>query len=420
MLNVSGVFNDGILEEKFNNFSLRWQVEKIRFGWKIKSYVKGEPKEFELLRLNLKKDIVMKGDLVSFKRNGFIIIDNILYGFLTTLNGNLKILVEDDSLIFKVNYAHKEFDDYVPVGSFVILKIANKIDLYKKYVELVMEENNIHLKKIKPIILKGIDFLSMSKLLHYLKKKGFNIFFVYDEYSKYDLEEIYKEDLIKTSKMKRLREEEINPGIKISFDSKNVSKAALKKLFTYFSKKGVKLVDIGEERNIKVFKLLKEIKKDFKDLILLSENSPFLHSVGVVDIVEKRFDENYLFSFLEHKKIWYVADNYLIDDTFSKNTLYGVLNKTLILNYNEKICETKLIKDLENVLLEQEYFKIVSVGEDKFEIRSYSETRGLINLQIDQSMKSEKFIKEEKTNLRKKIEIRRDGRKFYFFGGDDI
>ncbi|MDK2886690.1 MAG: hypothetical protein PWP54_1253 [Thermosipho sp. (in: thermotogales)] len=176
-------FSKGYFLKEEDNYTIKWKVENFDFGWKISWSVKGNVGDLEIFKIKNKDNF----RVFSF----FAFSDAQLMSFLKIFNGEIKILEEDDDLIFKVSYEQKFFEKFTPEESFVMLNFEDKLVLLNFLRNLLKKENE-QKRKSKLLKLVEEEYLIANNIKEVdMNLKG-KVIILNDFIDKYNSEEIQK------------------------------------------------------------------------------------------------------------------------------------------------------------------------------------------------------------------------------------
>ena len=143
-------FHKGEFVERFQDAIVRWSVEKIKDGWIVRGSAKGRLEGIEVARFkapevtlsggwqswsvvdakppkkkSLKSQWHAKDSPVFFDDpvgDYYIAGEGFIAGFLSSRIGHPYFKLEGGEIVAYIHYFGAEFDDYIPIEPFVILK----------------------------------------------------------------------------------------------------------------------------------------------------------------------------------------------------------------------------------------------------------------------------------------------------------
>ncbi|KAF2957177.1 alpha-galactosidase [Thermotoga sp. Ku-13t] len=164
-----------------DKYCVKAEIVKTSFGWMLKGKIKGKAGRIEIFRTESFKKAFLNNwqswgpckliDTEEFQpispdrdwqysaspvpellasglvSDYFVAGHGRLYGFLTSKFAHPFFTFEGHELVAYLEYFDTDFEDYVPLESFVFIEDSDNYDLLIKYAELVAQENNAQFKK---------------------------------------------------------------------------------------------------------------------------------------------------------------------------------------------------------------------------------------------------------------------------------
>ncbi|MBO8160550.1 MAG: hypothetical protein H0Z24_02845 [Thermosipho sp. (in: Bacteria)] len=432
---VMEMFSNIFFEEKKDSCVIKWKFEEVDFGWRFDCYIKGKPGKIESMKIKLSgnnlitdKGIFSLKDANNYSFENFVFQDGYLFGLLNTkVPCCAYFKLDKNFLSLYFDFAETKFENFDLAGSILVLKLDDVIYSLNKYVEHVLIENDVRLKKLDPVIFIGKEFLNCKygkDIIRFFEEKKLDLFVVDDSFVNENPRNILNS--LGLIKLKAYDAQKLGAGFGLKLDIKDLrslDNTILEELFIKFKSLGIRLLDFGDTISLGTLKFLKKLKNQLENIILLAKNTPLLSSAGIIDVLEINNGINYeeiLIRSFYNRKVFHMAIKEKNFNTDDAKLIFGILNISPVIDYEEvntgKIYD--YLKGFEEILnLRGKILNAKRLGEKGYEIVSYNLETGRILTKINFN-ENVKIIKDIEGKLNKKVVLSKDKRKFYFYGGD--